>query len=109
MRYRKPSGTHNASVLQNVLPHLKNPLYKLPIVQTLGLVSYKGTVKLNIMSLQMNQVKKKRFHFSPISAIDMMNLLTNLQIGMIQLLVLPHHQLKILKWWVLMLLIKLNF
>ena len=34
MRYRKPLGTHNVSVLQNVMPHLKNPLYKLPIYST---------------------------------------------------------------------------
>ena len=57
-----------------------------------SLVGYKGTVKLNIMSLQMNQVKRRNvIHFSPISAIDMMNLLTNLQIGMIRLLSSPHH------------------
>ena len=39
----------------------------------------------------MNQVRKRNIiHFSPISAIDLMNLLTNLETGMIQLLLLPH-------------------
>ena len=40
-----------------------------------------------------NEASKKRniIHFSLISAIDMMNLLTNSQIGMIQLISFPHH------------------
>ena len=64
---------------------------ELPIPQTSVLVGYKSIVKLYIMSLQMNQVRKRNvIHFSPISAIDLMNLLTNSEIGMNELLLLPH-------------------
>ena len=60
----------------------RNPLCKLPRPQTSVLVGYKSKAQYYEPP---NESRRNVIHLSPISAIDLMNL-TNLEIGMIQLL-----------------------